>query len=195
MNERVRKYRNKLERLKGERDQTERSLKQEKKKLKKLKSHLADARKAMAVVQEVARDTQAQLEYRVSELATLALQGVLEDPYELKLMFETKGSGTQAHIMFERDGSQVRPLDSTGGGPIDIAALALQMTMWSIRRPRTRNVLILDEPMKWLKGKNMPEQGAQMLHEMSHRLGVQVLMVSHSPDLIQGADKVFEVGA
>jgi len=183
-----------IERLKGQRDRNLEDLKHTKRKQRKQERRLENQKKALEVIQSVARQTQKQLEYRVSELATLALAGVLQEPYTLSLDFETKGTATQAHIYFERDRLKIAPMDAAGGGAVDIAALALQMTMWSIRQPRTRNLLILDEPLKYLKGKEMPIKGALMLRELSHRLGVQILMVSHSPELIQGADKIVEVG-
>ena len=190
---RIRDARTLLDRRVGQRDQLEREKRRAATERAESEEALEAVRMALEVVQAVAKETQEQLEYRVSELATLALSGILDNPYEVVLDFETKANNTQAHILFHRDGESVRPMDASGGGAVDIASLALQMTMWSIGRPRTRNLMVLDEPLKWLKGKNMPVKGALMLREMSHRLGVQVLMVSHGPELIDGADNVIEV--
>lgn len=190
---RIRAARTLLDRRVGQRDQIEREKRRAATERAKFEEDLEAVRKALEVVQAVAKETQEQLEYRVSELATLALSGILDNPYEVVLDFETKANNTQAHILFHRNGETVRPMDASGGGAVDIASLALQMTMWSIGRPRTRNLMVLDEPLKWLKGHDMPVKGALMLREMSHRLGVQVLMVSHGPELIDGADNVIEV--
>ena len=54
-------------------------------------------------------------------------------------------------------------------------------------------VLILDEPLKHLKGNDMPEKGAELIRSISEKLGIQVIMVSHDPALISEADKVFSV--
>lgn len=183
----------KIHRLQGQKERTETNLKRSLQEKSVQEERLEDIKKALEIVYQVAKETQDQLEYKVSELATLALGGVLDSPYKLSLEFETKNNSTQAHILFERDGEKIHPLLSSGGGAVDIASLALQMTMWSISRPRKRNILVLDEPLKWLKGKDMPIKGALMLREMSHRLGVQVFMVSHGPELIDGADNVIEV--
>ncbi|NIU00181.1 MAG: hypothetical protein GWN01_04340, partial [Nitrosopumilaceae archaeon] len=51
----------------------------------------------------------------------------------------------------------------------------------------------MDEPLKWLKGGDLPIKGSHMIKEISKKLGIQIIMISHSPELIEGADRVFEV--
>lgn len=168
--------------------------------LSALESNLTDATeqleadsKARLILQESAKITQEQLQYRVSKLVTLAMESVFPDPYELALDFEDKYGRISANLSFVREGEHINPLEASGGGSVDVGAFGLQMSLWTLQVPRTRNVLILDEPLKWLKGGSLPEKGAQMISEISHKLGVQIIMVSHIPDQIEHADKVFHV--
>lgn len=148
---------------------------------------------ARIVLQESARLTQEMLQYRIAMLVSLAMESVFDDPYQLALEFQDKYGRTSAELSFVRDDEHLSPLDASGGGAVDVAAFGLQMSLWTLQTPKTRNVLVLDEPLKWLKGGSLPEKGAKMIREISHKLGVQIIMVSHIPDQIEHADKIFHV--
>lgn len=155
-------------------------------------SQLESGKKAQKVIQDVAQMTQKQLEYHVSELVTLALSGVFENPYDLIVDFVQKRNKTEAELLFEREGERVSPLDASGGGAVDVAAFALRVSLWSLRSKKTRRTLILDEPFKHLSSELQPRAG-EMLKEISQKLGIQIIMVSHNQDLIGIGDKAFEV--
>lgn len=148
---------------------------------------------AQRILQESARLTQEHLQYRIGKLVTLAMESVFDDPYHLEILFENARGRTQASIQFMLGDEAISPLDASGGGAVDVAAFGLQVSLWTLQNPRTRPVLFLDEPLKFLKGGGLPEKGAAMLQEISHKLGIQIIMVSHSPELISHADKVFRV--
>jgi DNA repair exonuclease SbcCD ATPase subunit len=140
----------------------------------------------------VAQQTQKQLEFHISEIVTLAMSAVFDEPYSFKIDFVQRRNKTEADLWFVRDGEQFRPLDASGGGAVDVAAFALRVAMWSLRRPRSRATLILDEPLKMLSRDLMPK-AASMIAEVSRRLGLQIILVSHSEELIEKADKTFRV--
>lgn len=162
------------------------------KKSKKLDKEIFCSEKAQVIIQEVARKTQQELEYHVSELVTLALSAVFEEPYEFKLEFTIQRNKTVIDIWFSRDGQLIKPMDAAGGGVVDIASFALRVALWSLAQPKSRGLLILDEPFKFLS-RDLQPKASLMLKELSEKLGLQIIMVSHSEDLIDGADKVFKV--
>jgi len=182
-----------LERKKGQRDQVLKSLEVCEQDLRKWRRQAMYAEEAQLIIQTVAQQTQQQLKYHISELVTLALASVFEDPYEFEPEFVQRRGRTECDMWFVRNGVRIDPMDSSGGGAVDVAAFALQVALWSIGNPRARNVLIQDEPLKWLKGGDLPEKGARMIKEISTRLYLQIIMVSHIPDQIEGADKVINV--
>lgn len=148
----------------------------------------------MEIIKQAALQTQNELEFHLSSLVSMAMQDVFqEEAYELKLNFVEKRNKTEVEIFFERNGIQVDPLTGSGGGAVDVASFALLLSLWVIQHPRTRNTIILDEPLKWLKGNDLPIRGAEMIKNISQKLGIQIIMVSHSPELIEASDKVFEV--
>lgn len=184
-----------VDRLTGERNAARRALHSARQELRALQQEQGHVQTAQAVIQQVARATQEQLEYRVSELASMALETVFDDPYKVALSFEEARGRTAASVVFERDGVKIDPMSCSGGGAVDVAALALQITLWALSHPRSRAVLVLDEPLRFLKGRNMPARGAALIKDLSQRLGVQVIMVSHDPEMIEEADKVFDLAS
>jgi DNA repair exonuclease SbcCD ATPase subunit len=58
--------------------------------------------------------------------------------------------------------------------------------------PRTRNTIILDEPFRFLS-EDHQEQAGIMLKEISKKLGIQFLVVTHNPILAEVADRTFNV--
>jgi ABC-type thiamine transport system ATPase subunit len=63
-------------------------------------------------------------------------------------------------------------------------------------KPHTRNVILLDEPFKHLKGQDANLRVLEMVREISKKLNLQIIMVSDEriprEDIIANADKVFE---
>lgn len=188
----VQSLRYKLENLKGQRQQLAADCRAAGDRIVGLQQDAVDSEEARVIIQTVAQQTQRELEYHISEIVSLALAAVFDDPYTLRLEFVQRRNRTEADILFERDGQTYRPADASGGGAVDVAALALRIAMWSLRRPRSRNTLVMDEPMKMLS-KDMMPKAAAMLAEVSQRLGLQIIIVSHSQELIEGADKWFTV--
>ena len=189
----IQQLRNKLLLAQGRRQQIQANLSHETALSQQQAAQAAYCAKAQLILQESARITQEHLQYRISKLVTLAMEAVFDDPYHLEVLFENARGRTQASINFMRGDELVSPLDASGGGAVDVAAFGLQVSLWTLQNPRTRPVLFLDEPLKWLKGGGMPDKGAAMLQEISQKLGIQVIMVSHSPELISHADRVFQV--
>jgi hypothetical protein len=91
------------------------------------------------------------------------------------------------------DKVKIDPMTASGGGAVEVASFALRVALWSMATPRTRNVLLLDEPLKFLKGDILPERGSRMIQLLSERLNLQIIMVSHIADQIEGADRRIEV--
>ena len=181
-----------IDRRKGQRDAVAQHCKIASEALVTLEGDYDAADKARFIIQEVAQLTQKELEYHVSELVSLALSAVFDDPYKFGVDFVIKRERTEAELYFERDGERINPISASGGGAVDVAANALRFSLWSLKSPRTRNTIVLDEPFRFLSKDNQP-RAADMLREISKRLRIQIIMVSHNPELIESADKAFEV--
>ena len=153
-------------------------------------SRAESAMKAKAVLQLAATRTQSQLEFKLSALVTTALSSVFPDPYKFKVKFVERRGKTECDLLFERNGNELEPVEGAGGGTVDIASFALRLAFWSLIKGRS--ILIMDEPFKFVS-EGYQEDCAEMLKSISEKLGIQVIMVSHIPKLINNADKVHTV--
>lgn len=149
-----------------------------------------DELEAREVLKQVALSTQAGLELQINSLVTMALAAVFPDPYEFKIKFVERRNRTECDVIFSKDGEDYDPKEASGGGPLDVASLALRLAYWSLRQ--NRRTFVLDEPFKHVSA-GRHEKVSSMLKMLSNQLGIQIIMVTHSPKLVYEADAVFHV--
>lgn len=184
--------RNKLEQLKGQKFQLEADLSAAETLLATNTRSLRQHEQANEIVKQVGLKTQQSLQYHISDITSLALDAIFSDPYELKVEFVERRNKTECDITFVRDGFEENPIDESGVGAVDIASFALRIASWSMIKPRTRNVIILDEPFRYLS-EDHQEQASLMLKEISQRLNIQFIIVTHNEMLASFADRMFKV--
>lgn len=189
----VQELRHKLERQKGQQMQVQQSLTTIQQELKEKTNSLHKHEQAKEIIRTVGLTTQSELEVSISDITSLALEAVFgELAYALKIEFLQRRNKTECDIYFERDGNRIDPLTASGVGAVDVASFALRISSWSMAAPRTRNVIILDEPFRFLS-ENYQEQASLMVHELSEKLGIQFIIITHERELTTHADCVFEV--
>ena len=181
-----------LERLKGRRDAATDTVAKCRKTLVLAQQRKIDAESAQAILQAVAQELQSELTYRVTELANLAMAAIFANPYTLTLEFNMKRGRTEAEIYFERGGKRISPKWGSGGGPKDVAAMALRLALWSLRTVRTRPLMVFDEPFVY-PSKDIQGRVGAMLRQLSHDLGIQMIYVSHEEAYVDAADRVFRM--
>jgi hypothetical protein len=142
------------------------------------------------LAQKVAKRVQDELCFRITKLVSLALAAVFPDPYEFVVRFEEKRGKTEALLMVVRNGEEIDPYDAAGGGVVDVISFALRICMWRLMEKPSRNVLVLDEPFRFVSRDLQPKVG-RMLSEVSRKLGLQMIIVTHEEELVEHADKVY----
>lgn len=157
----------------------------EKKELKKARRTLDHSVQAQGLIVSMAQQVQQQVHRRIASVVSSCLAAVFEDPYEFKIHFEQKRGRTEARLTFLRDGLEVNPIESSGGGAVDVAAFALRAACLVLHRPRLRKVLLLDEPFKFVSGEYQPAIRS-MLEQLSEELGLQIIMVTHNKEYETG---------
>ncbi len=197
----IQKYKKRIEQLKGKRETIQGNLSSANNNARKFRRELRNAEKAQVLIQHVAQSTQDELTYQLSELPKLALQSVFDDAYDFEVSFEIKRSKTEVDFWFVRDGVRINPKENTGLGPVDIAGMALRPALWSLRNPRNRPCIWLDEPFKHLKGAEANKRALAMLREICQPRpekgwpGLQIVMVADErasrEDIMEVADKLF----
>lgn len=187
----VKYFRAKLEQQKGRAMQIEKSLEELSVAIKEQKRSLHKHEEAKEVIRVVGLKTQEQISFHISDITSLAMDAVFVEPYKLKVEFIQRRNKTECDLFFEREGMSADPISASGGGAVDVASFALRIASWSMSKPRTRNTIILDEPLRFLSGDNQ-ERASAMIKEISQRLGLQFIIVTHESILASYADRVFE---
>ena len=185
-------HRKRINELKGERNKVESSINLSRLSLRKIKQDLRAHEQARVVIRKVAQMTQEQLQVHISDITTLALSAVFDEPYELCAEFVERRNHMECDLFFKRDGLPIDPMTASGGGAVDVAAFALRIASWTMQYHKSRNVIILDEPMRFLSV-DLQERASIMIKEISDKLGIQFIIVTHEEALTEYADKIFKV--
>jgi len=158
--------------------------------LKSLKQDSLDLEEAQVILQIVAKETQEQLKYHITDIVQLAIDACFPDEYIFDINFEIKRGKTEASIVFKKNGHNVDPMDDSGGGVVDLASFALRIAAWSLGK--TDSVIILDEPFRFLS-KDLQPQAAEIMKQLSEKLKLQFIMVTHNKEIVDCSDRVFEI--
>jgi DNA repair exonuclease SbcCD ATPase subunit len=192
MNNAILSIRNRLEQQKGQSIQLQQNIAKNRLEMRDNSRSLRRHEQAREIVREVGLKTQEQISFHLSDITSLALEAVFDNPYELVVEFVQRRNKTECDLLFERAGNRIDPIEASGVGAVDIASFALRIASWSMSRPHSRNVIILDEPFKCLSD-NYQEKASQMLKELSEKLKLQFIIVTHNETLASYADKTFIV--
>jgi len=188
----VQHYREQVDRQKTEKELLEQQLQQQVLEIRRRKKHTENLIKARWVVSEVARLTQSKFTDYVESLVTMAIRSVFDRPYQFLVDFQIKRNKSECYLSVqEGDWEPYVPKDEQGGGIVDVISFALRVVLWSLQKPRSRNLIVLDEPLKNMG--SLMAYGGEMLREISHRLGFQLLVVTHERQLADMGDRVWEV--
>lgn len=148
------------------------------KKLAAMQQNLNEAQEALDIARGVSQQIQSIVHAQINGVVSRCLEAVFDEPYEFRIIFETKRSKTEARMVFLRNGKEFDPLSSCGGGVVDVAAFALRVAAISLSRPRGRLLLVMDEPFKFVSRVYRGRVKA-MLDTLSNDMGFQFVMVTH----------------
>jgi len=182
---------NTLQRMQGVRANIKKSITSTRRALKEEKLHLKYLEEAKEVIRGIGLHTQQQLQFHISDITSIALESVFDDAYRLEIEFIQRRNKTECDVYFVRGEHRINPLLASGGGAVDIAAFALRIALWSLSS-RLSNVIILDEPMRFVS-EDLREKASSMIKEVSKKLDIQFIIVTHDPALTAYADEVHKV--
>ena len=167
-------------------------LEDQKGRIESIQQSMDDTTKARWLLAEASKLTQLRVKKKIESLVTMAVRSVFDKDYRFICEFEIKRNKSEVSLMIqEGDKEPYVPKEDQGGGLIDVVSLALRVVLWSMEKPRSRNTFFLDEPGRWT-GRFVGRFG-QVLKELSEKLGIQMIVVTHDPELLEVADRSWEV--
>lgn len=193
MIERVEKIRQMFLQSKGMLKQIDSDLTINQNKLQVLNNRIKLLEQAQAFLQKIAQDTQSQLKFQIEDIVNLALETCFPNEYVFQLQFNITRGKTDAELVFisQKTGRQIDPMNASGGGVVDLTSFALRIASYALEQG-IDNVIILDEPFRFIS-RDLQVRAGEILKTLSEKLGLQILMVTHIGEMIDIADKVFEV--
>lgn len=162
-------------------------------KKEELENKLKLIEEAQVFLQKIAQETQEHLKFQIEDIVNLALETCFPGEYTFQIKFEILRGKTEAELVFldQKTGREVDPMEASGGGVVDLTTFALRIACYALEQG-TDNVIILDEPFRFLS-RDLQERAGEILKTLSERMRLQIIMVSHIGNIIDVADRVFEV--
>lgn len=178
---------------KGVKKQIEDMIQLDKLSLVDFNNRLYNLEKAQVFLQNVAQETQNQLKFRIEDIVNMALETCFPDEYDFQLNFNVSRGKTDCELVFlsKRTGREIDPMNASGGGVVDVACFALRTACYVLEQG-IDNVIVLDEPMKFVS-EDLRERVCEVIKNLSEKLGIQFIIVTHIPEFVEIADRVFKV--
>lgn len=184
-----------LENVKFQRKHIKAQIKEDRLELARCEKRAAFLLKAQQFIFELANTMQAQLELKLSLLATMFIQYIYGESYGFRISYKSSRGSTQAHFYILKNEEPFDPLDESGYGVTDVASLMLRVSalimLEETGKPLQR-VLVLDEPFKNVS-KDHRTQVCEVLELLTRDYNFQLIIVSHEFEYAQTAAKVYEV--
>lgn len=178
---------------KGVKSQIQKQLHETKELRKRSENKLKLIEEAQVFLQKVAQSTQEKLKFQIEDIVNLALESVFPDEYLFQMNFNVSRGKTEAELVFQdkRTGQTIDPMEASGGGVVDLTCFALRIAAFALENG-TDNLIIMDEPFKFIS-RDLQERAGEILKTLSQKMKLQIIFVTHIPEFIEVADKVFEV--
>jgi hypothetical protein len=188
----IQDYRKKVDDLKSKRDLLFQQKKSKEEQVATKKDYVENLIKAKYTLSQVQLLTQKKFTGYVEQLVTHVIQQIYERDIKFIVNFEMRRGKFECDLLVaEGNNEPYQPENETGGGLLDIISLALRIVMWSLKLPRSRKLLLLDEPFRNLLGDDdqVARRALVVLNELSKKLEMQMIMNTHFTSIADLADK------
>ena len=146
---------------------------------------------ASTLLEELARRRTERVLGTLEALASEGLRQVMGESLQLKIALTTLRGAPAAQISLD-DGELETPImDARGGGVAALTGFLLRLGTLLLT-PSVRRVLVLDETFAQLS-EDYEESLGEFLRDVAARSETQILLVTHSRTLAEGADQIVRV--
>lgn len=189
--EQLKELRKRLEFRKGQEAQVRTQLEEAERTIDESRKTQNLKREAVVLVESAGRTARDTVSNRLAEVVSFALQSIFGSDYRLDVFNTLKRNAVWTDFAVGGGGSNSTlhpdpPLDTRGGGVVDVVSLALRSVFLELYAPKIDGPLILDEPTKHLS-KRYSGRAAELLRALAERTGRQIILVTHDPELAKEA--------
>lgn len=149
---------------------------------------------AKSIILQAAIDTRGQIKLRIEDLVTSAIASIVPPQKRYKFNMDFSDGGGVEFWLESPDGKTRSPF-SVGGGIVDAESVGLRFSVWFLSG--LRPTIVLDEPFRNLSpslyGEEARKKASALLAELAHSIPIQIICITHDPDLIAAADDVISI--
>ena len=125
-----------------------------------------------------------------TSLVTEALTSIFEKDIRFNIKLYSYRNEPAIDVSVIENNLEVDPQKSCGGGLNDIISFVIKIIFIYLKK--SSRIIILDEPLKFLS-RDYIEQSSNFIHDISKRMNIQIILVSHKPDLEINCDKLITI--
>lgn len=166
------------------------------KEIASLQAEVETLERSTILLNSIGEDRQLQSQDVIEELVTRGLQQIFDDSLSFHIIQKTKANAASVEFVVRTslaDGVVVDTpvMDARGGGLAATIGFLLRVVILLLKNGQDKdNILILDETFAMVSAEYLPSL-AEFLRELVDRTNLQIVMVTHQPDLAENADVVY----
>lgn len=192
---RARRRRRVLDESQGEMRATLMRGKELKSEIEELGSLVEDLDRVTALLNSMGEDRQFETQAKIEELVTRGLRTIFDDTLSFHIIQTVKGRNVVVDFIvrttLDRMVVDTPVLDARGGGLAATIGFLLRLVVLLLSKgTRSENILVLDETFAHVSEGYLAAVG-EFLREVVEKTGIQILMVTHQPELAEYADRVY----
>lgn len=154
-----------------------------------------DLDRVTGLLNSLGEERQLKAQSSIEELVTRGLRMIFDDSLSFHIVQSTRGKTAAVDFVVRTTlGAQVIDtpiMDARGGGLAAVVGFLMRLVVMLLGRdPGDSNLLVLDETFAHVSAEYLDGVG-QFLREVVDRTGVQIVMVTHQPQLEEYADRVY----
>jgi hypothetical protein len=193
--QRIRALRDEVQRQRGGRDSLTQRILGEEKYISDRDDLACRLGKAIEVLQAASETRRQELKDRVESLVTRGLRAVFgrhDYTFAFTVTFNRGVFGVVPVLRSKFKGEELETeiVEGHGGGIADVVSFVLRVVILSLARPRLAPVLVLDESFKHVSAEFLRGVGT-LLKELNVSAGIQFILVTHRPELMDEADVIY----
>jgi DNA repair exonuclease SbcCD ATPase subunit len=147
--------------------------------------------RARVLLEQYSEIEQEQLKSKVEALVTRGLQTIFGEDYHFSITMRVLRKQAAMEFTILRELVERDPMDSHGGGLVNVIALVLRLTIVALTPGLSRTV-VLDEPFAQLS-QGYIEGMSAFIRELVDATDIQLIIVSHESEIAEVADQAYRL--
>lgn len=155
---------------------------------------IVDLDQTTVLLNSMGEDRQQRAQQTIEDLVTRGLQTIFDETLSFHIVQTTRGKTVQVEFVVRTTlhGRVIETpvMDARGGGLAATIGYLLRLVVLLLTRgQRQDSLIVLDESFAMVSAEYLPAVAA-FIREVVDKTGVQHIIVTHSEELVEGADKV-----